>query len=131
MDTKDFIPKDKGDFETVARLREIKFEELRLIIPEILVWLQDLHWPIARPIAEALMPHADKLTPDFINILKTNDGEWKYNVLVLFGRKTKDSLFLEEIKRIVLYPTQDEIREEVDIEATKIVNGEYNDNSKF
>jgi hypothetical protein len=122
MEIRKLIPEDKDDFETVERLKAISFDELKPIVSELLTWLQDLHWQIARSIAEILIPFVDRLIPDFIEIFKTNDSEWKYNILILFGYTTNDPIFIEEIRRISFNPTQDEISEEVDIEARSILS---------
>lgn len=125
MEIKDLIPKHKFDEKVIHGLKNLSFEELKPIIPELLEWLQDMNWPIARPIANILEPFADRLTPDIIKILKTNDGMWKLWILVTLARKTTDPLLLIEIERIAKFPTRDEIEDEVDLEAIAILNGKY------
>jgi hypothetical protein len=125
MDVRELIPKHKDDQEVIVGLKKLSFEEIQPIVPDLLEWLQDLHWPIARPVAEVLEPFSDKLVPDLLEILKTNDGMWKFGILVTFGRTTKDQTLLKEIERIAKFPTRDEIEEEVNLEAISILNGEY------
>jgi hypothetical protein len=84
-----------------------------------------MNWPIARPIAEVLEPFSDKLVPEILKILKTNDGIWKLWILSILARKTNESRLLEEIERIAKFPTKDEIDEEINIEAIAILNGDY------
>lgn len=122
MDKNLFIPTSKDDFETVTRLKKLPYDELRFIFPELLKWLQDLHWPIARDVAEILGPFVNEHSDDLIKVLRGNDGEWKLNILVLFGRTTKNISLLEEIRRIAFNPTHDEISQEVDIEAKNILS---------
>jgi hypothetical protein len=125
MDIKELIPKNKFDDKTVNRLKELSFVQLKPIIPELLEWLQDLNWPIASHIADILKPFADKLVPEIIRILKTNDGMWKLWILVTLARHTTDPLLLNEIERIAKFPSKDEIEEEVNLEAISILNGDY------
>ncbi|MFB6457104.1 DUF5071 domain-containing protein [Chitinophaga sp. Hz27] len=72
-----------------------------------------------------LEPFSDKLVPEILEILKTNDGVWKYWILTTLARKTKDERLLKEIERIAKHPTKDEIEEEVNLEAIAILNGDY------
>lgn len=124
MDVRVLIPKHKDDQEAMEGLRSLSFEQLRAIVTDLLEWLQDLHWPIAEPVAEILEPFVDRITPDLIEILKSNDGQWKWGILARLARKTADPVLLKEIKRIALFPTKDEIEEEVNIEAIAILNGD-------
>jgi len=125
MNIKDLIPKDKFDQKTVDELKKLSFEQLKPIIPELLEWLQDMNWPVAKPIADILEPFANRITPEIINILKTNDGMWKYWILCTLARKTTDILLLAEIERIARFPSRDEIEDEVNFEAISILNGDY------
>lgn len=88
----------------------------------MLEWLQDINWPIAGPIADILKPFSDQLVPDIIKILQTNDGIWKLWILKTLVRNNKDETLLNELKRISMSPTKDEIEGEVDIEASEILN---------
>ncbi|WP_439698371.1 DUF5071 domain-containing protein [Mucilaginibacter sp. AW1-7] len=125
MDIKKLIPKHKHDHDVIAALKGLSFEEIEPIIPELLEWLQDANWPIARPVADILEPFADRIVPEIIKILKTNDGMWKLWVLGYLARSTTDPLLLNEIERIAKFPSRDEIEDEVNLEAIAILNGEY------
>jgi len=124
MDIRKLIPKHKDDQEVIENLRKLSFEEIKPIIPDLLEWLQDMNWPIARPVTEILKPFSEQIVPEIIRILKTNDGLWKWGVLA-FVRTTTDPMLLAEIGRIAKFPTRDEIEEELDIEAIAILNGDY------
>src|SRR5579863_6459468 len=115
MDVKELIPKNKFDLNVIPELKKLSFEQLEPIIPELLEWLQDMNWPVARYVSDILEPFADKITPEIIRILNTNDGMWKYWILG-FIRNTKDPLLLVEIERIAKFPTIDEITDEVNLE---------------
>ena len=125
MNIKDLIPKNKHDHEVIAGPKKLSFEQLEPIIPDLLEWLQDMNWPIARPITDILEPFAGRITPEIIKILKTDDGMWKFWILINFGRNTTDLLLLSEIERIAKFPSRDEIEDEVNLEALAILNGDY------
>jgi len=125
MDIKKLIPKHKFDEGVIAGLKELSFEQLRPIIPELLEWLQDMNWPIAKPIADILKPFADRMTPQIIEILRTNDSMWELWILVTLARTTTDPLLLNEIERIAKFPSKIEIEDGVNLEAIAILNGEY------
>lgn len=122
MNIREFIPKHKDDHLAIEALRNLSFEEIKPIIPDLLEWLQDINWPIAGPIADILKPFSDQLVPDIIKILQTNDGIWKLWILKTLVRNNKDETLLNELKRISMSPTKDEIEGEVDIEASEILN---------
>ena len=124
MNIRELIPKHKFDEEVIDGLKALSFEQIEPIIPDLLEWLQDINWPIAAPIAVLLKPYVNRITPEIIKILKTNDGLWKLWILVIFGRITTDPLLLVEIERIAKFPTRDEIEDEVNLEAISILNGD-------
>ena len=125
MKIKELIPKHKDDQKVIEGLKKLSFEQLEPIIPDLLIWLQDMNWPIAGPVADILKPFADKIAPEIIKILKTDDGVWKYRVLLVFAKNTTDPVLLTEIERIAKFPSRDEIEDEVDLTAIAILNGDY------
>ncbi|MBS7562916.1 DUF5071 domain-containing protein [Mucilaginibacter sp. Bleaf8] len=125
MDVKELIPKHKHDHKSIAKLKELPFEQIRPIVPDLLEWLQDLNWPIAKPLADTLKPFIERFIPELIGILNTNDVMWEYSILISLLRNTTHPLLLAEIERIAQYPTEDEIENEVNQEAIDILNGDY------
>ncbi|PJJ79143.1 DUF5071 domain-containing protein [Mucilaginibacter auburnensis] len=123
VDLKELIPKNKFDEEGIEKLSKLTFEEIHPIVPELLEWLQDMNWPVARPIAEILFPFVDKITDDLIKILRGDDSLWKYWILVVLLKNTNNPRLLKEIDRLARFPTKNEIENEVDVEAGLILNG--------
>jgi hypothetical protein len=123
MDVRKLIPRNKHDHEVINDLQKLSFEQLKPIIPDLLIWLQDMNWPIASSIADILSPYIDRITPEIIEILKTDDGMWKFWILN-FAKTTTDPLLLSEIERIAKFPTRNEIEDEVNLIAISILNGE-------
>jgi hypothetical protein len=122
MNIKTLIPKDKFDFETVEKLKNYSFEEIESIIPDLLEWLQDMNWPISRPIADLLIPFSEKISSEILKILQSEDQVWKYWILITFGEIIKDKIVLDEIERIAKDPAKGEIDEEVFEIAKEIIN---------
>ena len=119
----DLIPKNKGDTETAEQLKNYSFEDIEPIIPDLLEWLQDMNWPVARPIAEYLVGVADKITSHILNVLRGEDEIWKYWMVIEFGNvpKRPDELLMNEFKRMANHPTQGEIKEEVNEVALSVL----------
>ncbi len=120
---RDLIPKSKGDLSTAEKLTNYSYEELKEIIPNLLEWLQDMNWPVAKPVSEYLESINDKITTELLSILKSNDDEvWKYWIITIFGPITQSPIIKNEIIRTATSPTENEIIEEVDKVAKGIVN---------
>jgi hypothetical protein len=62
-DVRDLLPRDKHDFERVEQLKTQPLVNLRSILPELFVWLQDGNWPISDPIADILLEFQNELLP--------------------------------------------------------------------
>lgn len=124
MDIRTLIPKNKFDESGIEELKKLSFEQIKPIVPNLLEWLQDMNWPVASYIADILKPFINKITPEIVAILKSDDVMWKYWILGLI-RQTNDPLILMELEKIVKYPSLEEIDNEVDIEAIEILKGVY------
>lgn len=120
MNIKALIPKDKFDIETAKKLSNYSIKEVQPIIPELLEWLQDGNWPVSKPIADFLIPFTEDISQEILQILKGNDGMWKYWILLIFGKTIKNEIVINEIKRIAINPTDDEINDEVNEIAIEI-----------
>jgi len=110
------LPKNKFDIETAEQLKNYSFEQIKPFVPELLTWLQDINYPVAKPVAEYLVSISENISDEIIKILKSDDEIWKYWVINVFGiwtdKKPVDEVFTE-IKRISENPTENEIKEEV------------------
>jgi len=126
MDIRDLIPKDKGDVETALKLTGHSYSELKPIIPELLQWLQDMNWPVSRPVAEYLETITEEISDEILKILRGDDGVWKYWIIIVFGCITQNPEVLKEIQRIANNPTNDDKDCEVDEIATECLNERRN-----
>lgn len=116
MDLKELIPKDKGDIATAEQLKNYSYEQIKTIVPELLIWIQDMNWLVAKAVSEFLQSISEFLTEDILKILNGKDRTWKYWCVSIFGlnaTKPIDPKLMLEFKRIATNPTQNEISEEI------------------
>ncbi|HEY8931382.1 MAG TPA: DUF5071 domain-containing protein [Mucilaginibacter sp.] len=106
MDVRELIPKHADDQKAIDGLKKLPFEQIKPIVPDLLVWLQDMNWPVARPIAGILEPFVDQIVPEIITILKTDDGMWKYWILTCLIKNTTHPILLDEIERMAKFPSR-------------------------
>ncbi len=104
------LPSGKNDFESVERLIELGFERIEPVVPELLAWLQDFNWPIARPLARFFATVGVPLAEHVRRILVTTDDVWKYWVLsVVVAQSSALANALEvDLERIAASPTPGE-----------------------
>lgn len=122
----DLVPKNKFDFSGIEKLRMLSDEEIAPILPELLEWMKDMNWPIAKEMPELLSKHQKMITPCIIEALQPEQLEcdWK-NFIIWDLLPMLDKQYLVMIKpcleRIVKKPTQGEIFEKTDIEAAEFL----------
>lgn len=80
---RDLIPKEKFDNSTINQLCKLTDNEMKPIIFDLLEWLQDYNWPIARDILPIVVLHQNIAMPHILTILQGNDIMWKYWVIEL------------------------------------------------
>ena len=117
----DLIPKNKFDIETAEKLKNYSFEIIKPIIPSLLEWLQDMNWPVAKPVSLYLVSINDKITDEILEVFKTKDEIWKYWMISNFGPITTSIEIRNEIERIANNPTKNESLEELDELALEVV----------
>ena len=80
---RDLIPKDKFDNSTINQLCRLTDDEMQPIIFDLLEWLQDYNWPIAKDILPIVVLHQNIAMPHILTILQGNDIMWQYWVIEL------------------------------------------------
>ena len=114
----ELIPKDKFDQKPFHKLMEISEEEIQPILPELLSWMADVNWPIAKDIVRVLTRFPNSIVPLIKERLKPSerDEDWKYFIISsLIPQLSKDAQILldNDISRIITHPTDNEIHAEV------------------
>ncbi|MFB8375360.1 DUF5071 domain-containing protein [Paenibacillus taichungensis] len=125
MNVRQWLPRDKHDFEAVRKLSELSNEELRDIIPELMEWLQDGNWPIFRSVEDLLLRFEEELIPYIQNVFNTKDPQWEYFMLTgLISRLPSRYLIVlkDDLERILKNPTEDEMLEELDEVIVPLLN---------
>ena len=119
------LPMDKHDTSKLAEIVQIGYPEIAPLIPELLGWLQDGNWPIAKQLSPFLAGIGLPLVPHIRHVLGTDDGIWKYWVLctvVKASRELRQEL-QADLQRIATSPSKDEHAEEVDLYAQELLTG--------
>ncbi len=117
MTLKKVIPKDKSDVNFIHELSKYDIKEVKEVVPELLTWLQDYNWPVAKYMAGYLSNFSNEVSNEILAILKGNDDIWKYWIvftLVLHSKVTPNKAIMKEVKRLAHKPTKSEKHEEVD-----------------
>lgn len=118
------IPRDKFDELAMLRLQMSTREEIIPILPELLVWIQDMNWPIAAKMVELLRAYPEETVPHIKEILKGTDSIWKYWCLLeLVKPMNRDHQLVlkEDLLQLVHHPSDDDRLEEVDMLAAEIL----------
>lgn len=125
MNIKDLIPKDKLDIETAEKLKQYSYEEIKPIVPDLLEWIQDMNWPVAKTVAEYLITISEFITSEIIEILNGKDEMWKYWTIGVFGIHSEKPLHpevFEIINRIANNPTIEEKESELHEQAINAID---------
>lgn len=128
----DLIPKHKFDTSSIEALKVISEEEVKPILYDLLEWIQDINWPVARKLVYVLPRFHESLVPHILNLLhpEQEDDGWKYFTIIgLLPNmpKTAVEALLPALERIVQSATEQEVAEEVDEVAGEFLNKYYNE----
>ena len=124
MDLAGCLPKDKFDLEAIDRANGVGFPTLNPVLPELLLWLQDLNWPVARVMADLLITAGPELVPAMRSALVSGDSIWKHNLLTELCPKLRTEILQElapDIARLADDPTEGDRKETVDLAAKAII----------
>ena len=115
INLKELIPKDKFDLEPFQRLAKLREDEIQPILRELFQWTADMHWPIMDNVVDILVRFPDSVIPLVKELLEPieTDEDWKNSVIVklipMFPVNVQRKYLLDDIKRIMLTPTDSEI----------------------
>ena len=56
------LPKDKFDISAVEQLRTEDTQQVIPLLPKMLEWIQDMNWPVAKPMVEVLLSYPNEIT---------------------------------------------------------------------
>lgn len=76
------LPSDKFDEGAVLRLDKKPTNEWATHAADLLSWIQDINWPIARPVIDLLRKAPAALVGPIRDVLAGDDDEWQHNCLL-------------------------------------------------
>ncbi len=74
------VPADKSDVEAARRAVAAGWPAVEPVFPELLVWLQDYNWPVARVIAPFVARAGTPVVPYLREILDGDDAIWIWSI---------------------------------------------------
>jgi hypothetical protein len=129
-DLRDLLPRHKSDLERARAITTLGYPAVAPVLPELLEWLQDGNWPVARALVRLLTSVGEPLLPLVREVFSSADGAWKYWCIELFVRALPRPVaghLRPELQRLAHHPTAADRVEEVDErarEALAWLNGE-------
>ncbi|QOZ46842.1 DUF5071 domain-containing protein [Bradyrhizobium sp. CCBAU 53340] len=121
---KDLIPTGKADLERARAAVSASYPEVAPILGELIGWLRDGNWPVARILAPFLASLGAPLVPHIRDVLISDDDVWKYwviSILVDALPKADAAQLRPELERLCHAPGPHEAAEELDEQARKIL----------
>lgn len=118
------LPQSKHDLAAIQTLYNNDISSVDAQLPELLTWLQDINWPVAAPLVEYLRLHFAALPAmesTLLEILKSDDGVWKYWLIVSLGYLFQTPALLKALSDLAHQPSADDKHEEVDIVALEVL----------
>ena len=112
-DIRTLIPQTKFDIDRAEQVVTTGYPGVEPILPELLEWIQDCTWPVARILAPFLGSIGTPLIPHIRRILATDDTIWKYWTLSYLVQGSPDvvAALREDLQRYANSPTPDETAE--------------------
>ena len=122
----DLVPSSKFDTAPIEALTTIEVDEVRPVLRELLEWIRDMNWPVARALCPVLPRFHAGLTPVIVEVLRPeeDDNIWKMWIIqCLLDRWPPESLalVLPSVKRIAYDPTPGERLEGADEAARELL----------
>ena len=68
----------KFDLQAVQHLKALPAEQVVPLLPDIMTWMQDMNWPVAKPVVELLLMYPNEITPLVLQVLEGDDEMWIY-----------------------------------------------------
>ena len=120
--THPLVPKDKLDIETAQLASRAGFPAVEPVLYELLEWIQDCNWPVARELFPFLASIGEPLAPHIRRVFAGDDYIWQYWICGLFRESpTLYSIFRAEIHRIASSPTAEERTNELDERCLDVI----------
>lgn len=115
MHSHELIPRTKSDVATARRTVALGYPAVAPVLGELLEWLQDYNWPVAKVLAPFLRDIGAPLIPHLDRGLLSRDETWKYWLIecVISGNPELFAHYLPQLLRIAQAPTSLEQQNEL------------------
>ena len=110
------LPEDKYDLDAVTQLEAAGFPATAPFLDDIVAWVADGNWPVARPVADLLVSTGAGAIPALRQVLQGSDAIHQYfALLMVVDRLPLDvaALLNGDLKQLVTSPSLDQVREGV------------------
>lgn len=117
------LPVDKHDLSKAEAIVALGYPAVGALLPELIAWMQDINWPVAKVLTPFLAGIGEPLAPHLQMIFESEDHVWKYWVLdKLVAPSPRLAVALEpSLLRMALDPSPGESDEGVDEIARRIL----------
>jgi len=117
------LPVDKHDLPKAEAIVALGYPAVDALLPELIAWVQDINWPVAKVLIPFLASIGEPLAPHLRMIFESEDHVWKYWVLdKLVAPSPNVALAVEPyLLRMALDPSPGETEEGIDEIARRIL----------
>jgi hypothetical protein len=122
-DIRSLLPQHKSDVDRACTVVERGYPAVASILPELLEWIQDYNWPVAKVLAAFLVTIGVPLVPELRRALHTTDEVWKYWILkeIVANSPEVAEELADELARLATSPTLHEMEEDLNLVAQEIL----------
>ncbi len=122
-DPNNFAPRDKNDHERANRAISAGYPAVEPVLWDLLSWLQDMNWPVAKTLAPFLAGIGIPLVPHIKKVFTSDDDIWKYWIIneILLVSPAVALELRHELERLAYSPSPAEIDEELQEAALNIL----------
>jgi len=121
---RDLVPADKADLGRARAAVEAGYPAVAPVLGQLVEWLQDYNWPVARVLVPFLQSIGAPLVPHIWRVLRSDDDVWKYWVISLLIPSLSENAaatFRQELARLSRQPRPTERDEMLDEKATAVL----------
>lgn len=110
------LPDSKTDIETARALVEAGYPAVAPVLGELIEWLQDYNWPVAKVLEPLLVGVGTPLIPYIDRVFAGDDETWKYWIIVCLISESEAlySHYRDKLIQLAVYPSPNDSHHELD-----------------
>lgn len=124
-ETTSVVPADKFDTAAVEAANKLGFPGLNPVFPELLKWVQDMNWPVAKDMIYLIGNARPDLAAEVVEVFRSRDEIWKLtliNEVWPLWRPDMRAALSTDLLRLKDHPTRAEQLEEVHLAAERALS---------